>query len=144
MIWSPDLSAEFYLTTSPFDSLCMDGPAPGRTCLFGTVRTVDSSSICWLRTEPFYSHSTEMISFISTGFRGRRGVNGSGDEYAVLMRSDRSGNGGRRCLDQEKKTPVANGDLGPQVDLGGSGDGGSVDRWMGEIFYIISWISHPF
>jgi hypothetical protein len=44
----------------------------------------------------------------------------------------------------EEKTLVANGDLGPQMDLDESGDERSVDRWMREIFYIISWISHPF
>jgi hypothetical protein len=47
----------------------------------------------------------EEISFISTGFRCRRGVNEHRDEYAVLMRSDRSDNGARRWLDQEQKPP---------------------------------------
>jgi hypothetical protein len=46
-----------------------------------------------------------MISFISTGFRDRREVKEHGDEYAVLMRSDRSDTGARGWLDQKKKSP---------------------------------------
>jgi hypothetical protein len=45
----------------------------------------------------------EMISFISTDFRGRREINEHEDEYAILMRSDRSDNRARRWLDKKKK-----------------------------------------
>jgi hypothetical protein len=45
----------------------------------------------------------EMISFISTDFRNRREVKELEDEYAILMRSDRSENEARRHLDQKKR-----------------------------------------
>jgi hypothetical protein len=44
----------------------------------------------------------EMISFISTDFRNFREINEHEDEYAILMRSDRSDNRARRQLDQKK------------------------------------------
>jgi hypothetical protein len=44
-----------------------------------------------------------MISFISTDFRNRRRVKELEDEYAILMRSDRSDNEARKHLDQKKK-----------------------------------------
>jgi hypothetical protein len=44
----------------------------------------------------------EMISFISIDFRSRREINEHEDEYAILMRSDRSDNRARRQLDQKK------------------------------------------
>jgi hypothetical protein len=47
----------------------------------------------------------EMISFISTDFRDCREINEHEDEYAILMRSDRSDNRARRQLDQEKIIP---------------------------------------
>jgi hypothetical protein len=103
MIWSSDLLIEFYLTTSSFDSLCMNDSTSDRICLFETIRIVDSSSICWFRIESFYSHSIEMISFRSTDIRDCREINEFEDEYAILMRSDRSDNEERRCLDQKKK-----------------------------------------
>jgi hypothetical protein len=104
MIWSFDLLAEFYLITSSFDSLCMNDSISNRICLFETIRIVDSSSICWFRIESFYSHSIEMISFRSTDFRDRREINEFEDEYAILMKSDRSDNEKRRWLDQKKKS----------------------------------------
>jgi hypothetical protein len=103
MIWSSDLLIEFCLITSSFDSLCMNDSTSDRICLFETIRIVDSSSICWLRIESFYSHSIEMISFRSIDFRDCRKVNEFEDEYAILMKSDRSDNEERRCLDQKKK-----------------------------------------
>jgi hypothetical protein len=45
----------------------------------------------------------EMISFIFTDFRDRREVKELENEYAILMRSDRSDNEARRHLDQKKK-----------------------------------------
>jgi hypothetical protein len=45
-----------------------------------------------------------MISFRSTDFRDRREVNEFEDEYAILMKSDRSDNEERKCLDQKKKS----------------------------------------
>ncbi len=45
----------------------------------------------------------EMISFISTDFRNHREIKELEDEYAILMRSDRSDNRARRWLDQKKK-----------------------------------------
>jgi hypothetical protein len=104
MIWSSDLLVKFHLITSSFDSLCMNDSTSNRICLFETIRIVDSSSICWLRIESFYSHSIEMISFRSTDFRDCREVNEFEDEYAILMRSNRSDNEKRRCLDQKKKS----------------------------------------
>jgi hypothetical protein len=46
----------------------------------------------------------EMIFFISTDFRSRREINEHEDEYAILMRSDRSDNETRRQFDQKKKS----------------------------------------
>jgi hypothetical protein len=46
----------------------------------------------------------EMTSFISSDFRDRRKFNEHEDEYAILMRSDRSDNETRRQLDQKKKS----------------------------------------
>jgi hypothetical protein len=96
MIWSSDLLAEFYLITSSFDSLCMNDSTSNRICLFETIRIVNSSSICWFRIESFYDHSIEMIFYISTDFRDRREINEFEDEYAILMKSDRSDNEERR------------------------------------------------
>jgi hypothetical protein len=45
----------------------------------------------------------EMISFIFTDFRDRREINELEDEYAILMRSDRSDNEARKHLDQKKR-----------------------------------------
>jgi hypothetical protein len=104
MIWSSDLLIEFYLITSSFDSLCMNDSTSNRIYLFETIRIVDSSSICWLRIESFYSHSIEMISFRFTDFRNCRKINEFEDECAILMRSDRSDNEERRWLDQKKKS----------------------------------------
>jgi hypothetical protein len=104
MIWSSDRSIDFDLITSSFDSLCMNDSTSNRICLFETIRIVDSSSICWLRIESFYSHSIEMISFRSIDFRNRRKINEFEDEYAILMKSDRSDNEKRRWLDQKKKS----------------------------------------
>jgi hypothetical protein len=44
----------------------------------------------------------EMIFFIFTDFRSRWEINEHEDEYAILMRSNRSDNRARRQLDQEK------------------------------------------
>ncbi len=44
----------------------------------------------------------EMIYFIFTDFRDRREINEHEDEYAILMRSDRSDNRTRRQLNQKK------------------------------------------
>ncbi len=129
MIWSSDRSADFYLITSSFDSSCMNDSISNRICLFETIRIVDSSSICWLRIESFYSHSIEMISFRSTDFRDRREINEFEDEYAILMKSDRN--------DNEER-------LDSQMNLDESEDEKSVDKWMRKIFYIMSWISHSF
>jgi hypothetical protein len=103
MIWSFDESIDFDLITSSFDSLCMNDSTSNRICLFETIRIVDSSSICWLRIESFYNHSIEMIFFKSTDFRDRRKINKFENEYAILMKSDRSDNEERRWLDQKKK-----------------------------------------
>jgi hypothetical protein len=46
----------------------------------------------------------EMISFISTDFRSRQEINEHEDEYAILMKSNRSDNKARRWLDQKKKS----------------------------------------
>jgi hypothetical protein len=46
----------------------------------------------------------EMIFFIFTDFRERREINEHENEYAILMRSDRSDNEARRQLDQKKKS----------------------------------------
>jgi hypothetical protein len=46
----------------------------------------------------------KMISFIFTDFRHRREINEHRDEYAILMRSDRSDNEARRQLDQKKRS----------------------------------------
>jgi hypothetical protein len=46
----------------------------------------------------------EIISFIFTDFRNRRKINELEDEYAILMKSDRSENEARRQLDQKKKS----------------------------------------
>jgi hypothetical protein len=89
MIWSFDLLIEFYLTTSSFDSSCMNDSTSNRICLFETIRIVDSSSICWLRIESFYSHSIEMISFRSIDFRDRREINEFEDEYHRQIRKRR-------------------------------------------------------
>jgi hypothetical protein len=67
-----------------------------RICLFETIRIVDSLSICWFRIKSFYSHSIEMISFRFTDFRDRREVNEFENEYAILMKSDRSDNEERK------------------------------------------------
>jgi hypothetical protein len=96
MIWSSDLLIEFYLITSSFDSLCMNDSISNRICLFETICIVDSSSICWFRIESFYNHSIEMISFRFTNFRDRREINEFEDEYAILMKSNRSDNEERR------------------------------------------------
>jgi hypothetical protein len=96
MIWSFDLLIEFHFITSSFDSLCMNDSISNRICLFETIRIVDFSSICWLRIESFYSHSIEMISFRFIDFRDRRNINEFEDEYAILMRSNRSDNEKRR------------------------------------------------
>jgi hypothetical protein len=96
MIWSSDSSVDFYFITSSFDSLCMNDSTSDRICLFETIRIVDSSSICWFRVESFYNHSIEMISFRFIDFRSRREINEFEDEYAILMRSDRSDNEERR------------------------------------------------
>jgi hypothetical protein len=96
MIWSSDLLAEFHLITSSFDSLCMNDSISNRICLFETIRIDDFSSICWFRIESFYSHSIEMIFFRFIDFRNRREVNKFEDEYAILMRSNRSDNERRR------------------------------------------------
>jgi hypothetical protein len=45
----------------------------------------------------------EMISFIFIDFRDRREVKELENEYAILMRSDRSDNEARRHLDQKRK-----------------------------------------
>jgi hypothetical protein len=45
----------------------------------------------------------EMIFFILTDFRDRREVKELEDEYAILMRSDRSDKEARRHLDQKKR-----------------------------------------
>jgi hypothetical protein len=45
----------------------------------------------------------EMISFIFTDFRSRREVKKLENEYAILMRSDRSDNRARRHLDHKKE-----------------------------------------
>jgi hypothetical protein len=96
MIWSSDQSIDFYLITSSFDSLCMNDSISSCICLFETIRIVDSSSICWFRIESFYNHSIEMISFRFIDFRDRRKINEFEDEYAILMRSNRSDNEERR------------------------------------------------
>jgi hypothetical protein len=70
----------------------MNDSITNRICLFETIRIVDSSSICWFRVKSFYDHSIEMISFIFTDFRYRREINKFEDEYAILMRSNRSDN----------------------------------------------------
>ncbi len=44
-----------------------------------------------------------MISFIFTDFRNRREVKELENEYAILMRSNRSDNEVRRHLDQKKR-----------------------------------------
>ncbi len=44
-----------------------------------------------------------MNFFIFTDFRNRREVKKLKDEYAILMRSNRSDNEARRQLDQKKK-----------------------------------------
>jgi uncharacterized membrane protein YbhN (UPF0104 family) len=103
MIWSFDLLAELHLTTSSFDSLCMNDSTSNRIYLFETIRIVDSSSICWFRIESFYNHSIEMISFRFTDFRDRREINEFEDEYVILMKSNWSDNEKRRWLDQKKK-----------------------------------------
>jgi hypothetical protein len=46
----------------------------------------------------------EMISFTFIDFRDRREINEHEDEYAILMRSDRSDNEARRQRDQKKKS----------------------------------------
>jgi hypothetical protein len=96
MIWSFNLLIEFHLITSSFDSLCMNDSTSNRICLFETIRIVDSSSICWFRIEFFYNHSIEMISFRFIDFRNRRKINEFENEYAILMRSNRSDNEERR------------------------------------------------
>jgi hypothetical protein len=96
MIWSSDRSVDFYLITSSFDSSCMNDSTSSRICLFQTIRIVDSSSIYWFRIESFYNHSIEMISFKFIDFRNRRKINEIEDEYAILMRSNRSDNEERR------------------------------------------------
>jgi hypothetical protein len=45
-----------------------------------------------------------MISFRFIDFRDCREINEFEDEYAILMRSNRSDNEERRCLDQKKKS----------------------------------------
>ncbi len=45
-----------------------------------------------------------MIFFIFIDFRDRREINKHEDEYAILMKSDRSDNEARRQLDQKKKS----------------------------------------
>jgi hypothetical protein len=68
--WSDHLIwlAEFYLTTSSFNSSCMNDSITNRICLFKTIRIVDSSSICWFRLESFYDHSIEDDLFKSKWF----------------------------------------------------------------------------
>jgi hypothetical protein len=63
-----------------------------------------------------------MISFRSTDSRDCRKINEFEDEYAILMRSDRSDNEKRRCLDQKKKIFVTNEDLDSQMNLDESED----------------------
>jgi hypothetical protein len=82
----------------------MNDSTSNRICLFETIRIVDSSSICWLRIESFYSHSIDMISFSFIDFRNRREINEFEDEYAILMKSNRNDNERRRWLDQKKKS----------------------------------------
>jgi hypothetical protein len=78
-----------------------------------------------------------MISFISIDFRSRREINEHEDEYAILMRSDRSDNKARRQLDQKKNNLVTIEDLDFQKDLGESWDEGSVDEiFRREFLYI--------
>jgi hypothetical protein len=70
----------------------------------------------------------EMISFIFTDFRDRREVKELENEYAILMRSDRSDNEARRHLDQKKKSLVTTEDFDSQKDLDESWDEKSVDE----------------
>jgi hypothetical protein len=122
MIWSSDLLAEFCLTTSSFDSLCMNDSTSNRICLFETIRIVDSSSICWLRIESFYSHSIEMISFriywfsrLSRDQWVRRWICDSDEIRSKWQRET-------KMSWSEEKILVTNEDLGPQMNLDGSGD----------------------
>jgi hypothetical protein len=96
MIWSFDLLIEFYLITSSFDSSCMNDSISNRICLFETICIVDSSSICWFRIESFYNHLIEIISFKFIDFQDRRKINEFENEYAILMRSNRSDNEERK------------------------------------------------
>jgi hypothetical protein len=143
MIWLIDWSIDFHFITSSFDSLCMNDSTSNRICLFETIRIVDSSSICWFRIESFYNHSIEMISFRFTDFRNRRKINEFEDEYAILMKSNRSDNEERRWLDQKKKSSWQT-KISILKWISMNQKMRSVDRWMKEIFYIMSWISHPF
>jgi hypothetical protein len=52
-----------------------------------------------------------MISFKFTDFRNRREINEFENEYAILMKSNRSDNEERRWFDQKKKSSWQNEDF---------------------------------
>jgi hypothetical protein len=96
MIWLSDRLINFYFITSSFDSSCMNDSISNRIYFFETIRIVHSSLILWFRIESFYDHSIEMIFFIFTDFRDRREINEFENEYAILMRLNRSDNEKRK------------------------------------------------
>ncbi len=134
--WSDHLiwSAEFYFTTSSFNSSCMNDSITNRICLFETIRIVDSSSICWLRVESFYDHSIEMIyssrddffhiywfSRSSRSQRARRWVCNSDEIRSKWQRS-------LKTSWSEEKSLVTIEDLDSQKNLDESWDEKSVDE----------------
>jgi hypothetical protein len=144
MIWSSDLLIEFCLTTSSFDSLCMNDPTSDRICLFGTIRTVDSSSICWFRIESFYSHSIEMISFRFTDFSKlsrdqwiRRWICDPDEIRSKWQRKTKMSWSEEKNLRDKRRSRFS--DESRWIRRWES-----VNRWMKKIFYIMSWISHSF
>jgi hypothetical protein len=75
-----------------------------------------------------------MISFISTDFRDRREINEHEDEYAILMRSDRSDKQSSKTAWSEENNLVTIEDLDPQKDLDESWDERSVNEIVGGEF----------
>jgi hypothetical protein len=61
--WSDHLIwlAEFYLTTSSFNSSCRNDSITNRICLLRWFESSNFLSICWFRIESSYDHSVDMI-----------------------------------------------------------------------------------
>ncbi len=142
--WSDHLiwSTEFYLTTSPFNSSCMNGPITDRICLFETIRIVNFF-INMLNSDQVFLRSFSRDDFFHIYWfsesprdqRARRWVCDSDEIRSQWQQNS-------KMTWSEEKTFVTNEDLDSQKDLDESWDERSVNRWLERIFYIMSGISH--